>query len=365
MSYFDIVDCENNLYAVNTNKKNSREEEAMQITQRTTLGELYDYAPLNKAFRYLVGCSKPDFYRSIADDSFEIMHERVPSWNPSDMVFGMQRMVDLAERQISYIHTVYSEDEIVDVPGKNDVKLFFFPCDLEKKKTGHYILLCSGGAFQNVCNVQEAFPVAARLNELGITVFCLNYRTWSKEYTDAGVARLTMEDVAAALSYIDLHADEFDVEAKKYAMCGFSAGGYVVGAWGTEAGGYHAYEKEKPELLMLNYAFLNPGSLKALPQAEREIMKCLVGNVVSEEKLRQASIIGQVCSGYPPVALVQCEDDDVVPFSNWIQMKKALEENGVPYMSKSGKQGGHGYGLGTETDVGGWVDEAVSFWLKK
>ena len=343
--------------------RQNRKEETLEITQKTTLGELYDYEPLRKAARYLVGCSDPNFYRSIAGDSFERMHEAVPPWNSSDMVFGVQRLVALAERGIPYFHAVYSEPEIAHDPRKDDVKLFYFPAEYEKKKTNHYILLCSGGAFHNVCNVQEAFPVAARLNELGITAFCLDYRTWSKEYAQSGVAQLTMEDVSAALSYIDAHADEFGVEAGKYAMGGFSAGGFVAGSWGTETNGYRAYGKEKPELLMLDYAFLSTDSLQELPQEDQENIKCLVGETVTREKLHQVSVIEHVNSDYPAVALVQCEDDSAMPFSNWVRMKKTLEENGVPHIVRSGKKGGHGYGLGTGTDVAGWVEEAAAFWM--
>ena len=127
--------------------------------------------------------------------------------------------------------------------------------------------------------------------------------------------------------------------------------------------GYASYGCSKPELLLLDYAFLGYDSLEDIPLQTREIYKIIVGEELSPEKVEAVSVVSQVDSDYPSVVLMQCEDDDQVYFSNWERMKMALEKSNVPVLARSSQFGGHGYGLGTGMALEGWVDEAVKFWL--
>lgn len=63
-----------------------------------------------------------------------------------------------------------------------------------------------------------------------------------------------IDDLAAAVSYITEHAGEFQVEASDYALLGYSAGGDLVGLFGTETLGYAKYNGiEKPSMIMMGY----------------------------------------------------------------------------------------------------------------
>ena len=64
---------------------------------------------------------------------------------------------------------------------------------------------------------------------------------------------------------------------------------------------------------------------------------------------------------YPPVFMIQAEDDDVVPIWNTGEFADRLEELGVSSRYEHPKTGGHGFGLGTETEAEGWTDRAVAF----
>lgn len=74
----------------------------------------------------------------------------------------------------------------------------------------------------------EAFPVAARLSEMGMPVFCLNYRVAGKE----PLFPKPMEDLSAAYRFLKDHEDQFDIDARHYAVGGFSAGGHLAACWG-------------------------------------------------------------------------------------------------------------------------------------
>ena len=68
---------------------------------------------------------------------------------------------------------------------------------------------------------------------------------------------------------------------------------------------------------------------------------------------------------YPPCYLSGCEDDSLVNPECWKRMKKRLDECGVPAVLEIGKNGGHGYGLGRNTEVKGWLDRAVEFMCRQ
>ena len=79
----------------------------------------------------------------------------------------------------------------------------------------------------------EAFPVAARLSEMGMPVFCLNYRVAGKE----PLFPKPMEDLSAAYRFLKDHEDQFDIDARHYAVGGFSAGGHLAACWGLKGTG--------------------------------------------------------------------------------------------------------------------------------
>lgn len=335
----------------------------MKVTEHTKMCDFYRYEPLQQAARYLVGCADHKLHEMIAEDDFVKMHEDAPTWGIRDMVYGMQRLADLAESGIPYFHSVYSAEETEQDRQKEDVKLFYFPAKQEIKRTDQYVLLCSGGAYRNVCNPQEAFPVAARLNELGITAFALDYRTWSPALKESGVAAAAVEDVAAALRYIDRHAKLFQVKPGAYGIGGFSAGGHLAALWGTKENGYGKFRCAKPEILFLDYAVVCFQDPDQVPEEALEVYRIVAGEELSREQMERAAVTGQVDEDYPPVVLAQCEDDDQVPFENWRKMKQSLETAGVPHLAMSGRTGGHGYGLGTGTELEGWIDRGVRFWM--
>ncbi len=72
-------------------------------------------------------------------------------------------------------------------------------------------------------NYTESFPIAARLNDWGYTVFALNYRTGKEKAVDPALS-----DVAAALRYILKNRETFGLHSSRYAMAGCSAGGYLT-----------------------------------------------------------------------------------------------------------------------------------------
>ena len=322
------------------------------ITVNTTFKEIREIENLKIVIPYLIGNGEsmltPD--KTLAD-----LQKASPTWAAVDMAYGLQRLQEIADTHQTYLYDVYSEKEISEEPGKANVKLIHFPATGSKK----FVVLAAGGGYGAVCSLVEAFPVAAKLNEMGITVFCLNYRVGPPELMPK-----PMEDLAAAYRFISKHAHIFKVDAKHYAVGGFSAGGHLAGAWGTKDLGYRKHQVPAPEILFLGYPLLAMWrTIYPLPEGiSKQMLTGYFGEDYTEEKCKPYNIDENVDAKYPSVYLVHAENDDTVPIWGSQDMAKVLEENHIIYRFEHPRTGGHGFGLGSTCEASGWVKRAVDFW---
>ena len=165
---------------------------------------------------------------------------------------GIARYEALQEAGVQTDYPLYSPQEAEAEPAKGAANLYYFPCDGGKKTK--FVLVCPGGAYTS-CEVEgEGLSTAAQLNELGYTAFVLEYRVGENGGNYAAV-----DDVAAALRTIVQRAEEFNIDPEGYALCGYSAGGNLVGLFGSAALGYSNYAGiEKPAALLMGYPWCNP-----------------------------------------------------------------------------------------------------------
>ena len=261
---------------------------------------------------------------------------------------GLTVLRDNVRKGIQVAYDIYTDDEKAKEPDKDNTKLFFFP----GKPGKPFMLVCAGGGYATVCSFLEGFPVAARLNRMGYNAFVLSYRV-----NEVGLLPKPTEDVAAALRLIFANADKFQVSTENYAVAGFSAGGHVTGSWGTNYLGYPRFGMPKPALLVLAY-----GASKTKADPGNFFFRSMVGDNPDPEMVKAVDITANVTPDYPATFLWQCKDDPLVPFEAAEAMDKALETAGVPHRFMAFEKGGHGIGLGDNTDAAGWLDHAVEFW---
>ena len=328
------------------------------ITAKTTFQEIYDLPGVAELFPYLIGQQDGQIHPFIAlEKTLEELNKEQPTWNASDMAYGLNRLAELAGSKNKILYDVYSVEEIKDDEKKAQVKLMYFPA--KENTDGRWMLLAAGGAYGSVCSLAESFPVAARLNELGITVFCLNYRVGAPKLFPK-----PMEDLAATCTFIQNHAGEFEINPFRYGVGGFSAGGHLAASWGTESMGYMYYGMPKPEVLFLNYPMINISETIGVMTAPIKDMMLggYFGKDYTMEMCRAYDIDALVTKGYPATYIVQAEDDPTVPIWNSSRFATALANEGVSYCYEIAESGGHGYGLGSGTKAEGWVEQAVKFW---
>ncbi len=122
--------------------------------------------------------------------------------------------------------------------NRNDVTLTTYVLDDSPEmlagKSRPAVLVCPGGGYIN-CSDREAEPVALRFNAMGYHAFVLRYST----YNDPGQGLMPegelkpkeksmypapMRDIGKAFLEMHENAKKWNLDEKKIAICGFSAG---------------------------------------------------------------------------------------------------------------------------------------------
>lgn len=330
----------------------------MELTNKTTMGEIYNLPLFAQAKDALISGNGDFFTGENAALSLEALHKKNPTWHPVDILYGLNRLQQLAQARLQTVYSVYSQNEIEANPSLAQVQLLYLPA--ETKIHNHYAILLAGGAYGAVCTMVEALPVAAKLNAMGITCFCLNYRTATKESFIDGLLPKPLNDLAAAFKYIKRHHTSFGVDASDYIVGGFSAGGHVAALWGTSHLGARSYGLPQPKMLMLAYPLITMENMQDGPLKQ---MMCtgMFGKDFSPEDLRQYDASRHVDAQYPKVYLASSTDDTTVSRKDADDLIHALNTADVANRLERAQSGGHGFGLGSTTPLNGWVERAVAF----
>lgn len=200
------------------------------------------------------------------------------------------------------------------------------------------VIVIPGGGYM-FCSDREADPVAFAYLAAGYDTFVLRYSlnedaTWPKP----------LQDYEMAYKYIEEHADEWNVNMDKIAVCGFSAGGHLAGAVATMA-------EHKPKAAILGYPVL----------AE-----------TVDEILKGAPYIYQkVDKNTAPCFIFGSRSDSVVNVNNLIKMQQALADNNITFEAHIYPFGPHGFSVANDAIQGksmdfceripNWVEDSIGF----
>lgn len=330
----------------------------MKITKDTKLKDVASAPELAQARGQLISGGVDWFSGEGGELTLEELQRRNPTWNHRDMIYGLKRLQEVSGMVDRYVYPVYTVEEAERDPHLGQVHLIHLPAG--RRRNGLYAILLAGGAYGAVCTMVESLPVAAKLNELGITSFCLNYRTAVQESFVTGLMPKPLDDLAAAWRLIHSQQGVFGVNAADYIVGGFSAGGHTAALWGTPHLGFRKYGIPAPKMLLLAYPLISMENLKPGPVTDY-ISLGLFGAGHTGEDIRRYAAHLHVDADYPRVYLVQSMDDDTVPPKDSDDLWLALERAGVLFRMERPASGGHGFGLGSATPANGWVERALAF----
>lgn len=330
----------------------------MKITTQTTMEQLLQMPGFTAMKGQFISSCEDYFGGDQIRLSPASLQQKNPTWNAQDMVYGLSRLQQIAQKGEQYVFPVYSDEEISRVPALEQVQLIRMPAQEKKYQT--YAVLTAGGAYGAVCTMGEALPVAAKLNALGMDCFCLNYRTARPESFVNGLLPRPMDDLAAALRFIKDHETEWNMTADNYIVGGFSAGGHLCAMWGTPHMGFAKYNLPAPQMLIPVYPLVTLANFPEGPM-KQYMCKGLFGAAYTQEDIERYAVNLHVDGRYPRTYLIQCEDDQTVSVENTRMLARILLDKGIPVCVEIGSTGGHGFGLGSATDVAGWVKRALDF----
>ncbi|MFV0428574.1 MAG: alpha/beta hydrolase [Arachnia sp.] len=245
------------------------------------------------------------------------------------------------------------------------------------------IILCPGGGYQ-FCSQREADPIAVGFLRHGFNALILRY-----SLREHSAYPHPLIDASRAVRWARVHAGELGIDARRIALCGFSAGGHVAALLGTQwndpdlpsaeqaeyealaARGYPANAglmaaQNRPDALVLSYAALrldwDPGDTPI--QAEAAIRR---------QRHPARDTLARVGPHTPPSFLWTTGQDATVPPGDSLAFAAALAEHGVGFELHHFGYGGHGLGTGERlsnqdkgqlpVNVDGWLGLAAD-WLR-
>jgi acetyl esterase/lipase len=151
------------------------------------------------------------------------------------------------------------------------------------KATGTAVIVCPGGGHRELVYNAEGKEAAEFLNSLGVTAFVLKYRLANEDKSPYSLEKHVREDAYRAMRLVRTRAEEWNVDADKIGMLGFSAGGEVVAlvAYGPGHGNQSASDaidrtNGKPNFQMLVYP--GPGFIPKIIPADAPPLFMLVAN---------------------------------------------------------------------------------------
>lgn len=223
------------------------------------------------------------------------------------------------------------------------------------------VLICPGGGYAMTSN-REAEPIALQFNSMRYQAAVLRYSCAPAVYPTA------LCEVAQSVKLIREHAEDWNVDAEKIIVMGFSAGGHLAASYGVFWNESWLTEKMqcdkqllKPNGLVLCYPVIS--SKEEI--AHQDSIKNLLGESYPEMK-EQVSLEDKVGKHTPKTFLWHTFTDPVVPFWNSFRFAEALGKAGVPMEYHLYPQGGHGLSLANEqtaNEEGKGVEKVCQSWV--
>ena len=213
-----------------------------------------------------------------------------------------------------------------------------------ERPNGTAVIVAPGGAYSILAIEHEGTQTCEWLNGLGVTAILLKYRVPKREMQMPDNLA-AIQDAQRAVSLVRSRAKEWNLDAKRIGMLGFSAGGNLT-AWAALADKRH-YE-----------AIDAADELPARPDFAALIYPAYLvdakGELKPEYKVKKDS---------PPMFFAHAHDDGVTPLSS-AMLYMALKQKAVPAELHIFATGGHGYGMRKgDKPVSKWPDRCAD-WLK-
>lgn len=265
---------------------------------------------------------------------------------------GQSGTEQMEDRGLQWVTNVQVPGIEVYLPAKNAAN-------------GQAVVIFPGGGYTGLAYDWEGTLFAKFLSSQGIAGIVVKYRLpISKSLTDQRVVPL--QDAQRAIRMVRAKAADWNIDADKIGIMGFSAGGHLASTLGTHYD-QQVYtpqdavdeQSARPDFMALIYpvitmdaTFTHMGSRNSL-----------LGMSPSDTDVALYSNEKQVTDQTPPTFLIHAQDDDVVPIKNSLVFYDALLKHKVAASMHLYPTGGHGFSLALNNPyLKGWTQELLA-WL--
>jgi len=230
---------------------------------------------------------------------------------------------------------------------------------------GTAVVIFPGGGYQHLSMEKEGSDVANWLAGTGVTAFGGAFLTMASHGTDQLIVQRLMssrslKDAQRAIRIVRSRATEWNIDARRLGIIGFSAGGHLASTAGThyDAGNTSSSDpiervSSRPDFMLLLYPVITFRDTVLMHRGSRDN---LIGKAPDPALVQLLSNETQVTRDTPPTFLVHSTDDRTVPVENSIMFYQALKAKGVPAEMHIFEYGGHGFGLApSDPTLGAWT----------
>jgi len=236
----------------------------------------------------------------------------------------------------------------------------------KKSATGQAMLIFPGGGYQILAYDWEGTDIAKFLNGKGIAGIVVKYRLPSSE-SQKDKHLVPLIDAQRAMRMVRANTKNFNIDANKIGILGFSAGGHLASTLGTHFNDkvydpIDATDEQsaRPDFMALGYAVV---SFKQM-FAHQGSRKNLSGDKDEPSIIEYFSNEEQVTEDTPPTFLMHAADDPGVPVENSIAFFRACNEKGVQATMHIYPTGGHGFSLArNDKHLRGWTERMFE-WME-
>jgi len=221
---------------------------------------------------------------------------------------------------------------------------------VDSKQPTAAIVIYPGGGYGNLAMDHEGVQIARWFNDMGMTAAVCVYRhrggggNGGKGYGHP----VPMLDAQRAIRTVRANASEWNVDASRIGVIGFSAGGHLASTVSThhDQGNVNSDDKidrvsSRPDFAILCY----PVIAFDKPFTHRGSQKNLLGENADPALVASLSNESMVNAETPPTFLFHTAEDTVVPAANSIVYFTALQAAHVPAEMHIFEKGRHGVGL--------------------
>lgn len=229
--------------------------------------------------------------------------------------------------------------------------------------TGAAVVIFPGGGYVRLAIEHEGYDIARWFNQQGVAAFVVKYRM--QEYGFPA----PLLDGLRAMRYVRAHAANWNLDAKRIGVMGFSAGGHLAASVATR------YDFTSPELdddpwgsvsARPDFAILGyPVITLEGADAHAGSRQALLGENPDPGVMRENSLQHQVKARVPPMFIIHGANDKAVPVGNSLALFAAVQKHNQQSELHIYQTNVHGFGMregeGTASDwpkaLAGWLHQ--------